>query len=48
MDRQLYVVAFKELIDEDIEEYGGDPKRVRELTRFVLMEAVKVFKKKEI
>ena len=46
-DRQLYVDAFKEVIDEVIDEYGGDPRRVRELVKVVLTEALKVFKKVE-
>jgi len=39
--------VFKEHIAEDIEEYGGDLRRVRELVKVVIMEALKVFKKGE-
>jgi len=46
-DKQLYVDAFKEHIDEDTEGYGGDPGRVRELVKAVIMEILKVFKKRE-
>jgi len=44
-DRQLYVVAFKELIDEVIRENRDNPERAKELIiNEVLREAKKAFK----
>ncbi|MDJ0270499.1 MAG: hypothetical protein NXY59_08140 [Aigarchaeota archaeon] len=47
-DRQLYVAAFKELIDEVIRENRNDPQKAKELIiNEVLREAKKAFKPEE-
>jgi len=46
--KQLYILAFKELVDEIIEENRDDPQRARELIiNEVLREAKKAFRSED-